>query len=123
MKHPAYQRVLRGFKAGVRRLTGMHSAMATVGTSPGAETGSIGLGFSIPVDQAKRVADELIATGKAPHAHLGVQVTDATSPAGALTVGVTKGDAAAARLPVAAVVTNIDDKVIDGADALGAAVV
>ena len=96
--------------------------MATVGTSPGAETGSIGLGFSIPVDQAKRVADELIATGKAPHAHLGVQVTDATSPAGARTVGVTDGGAAAAGLPVAAVVPNIDDRVIDCADALGAAV-
>jgi putative serine protease PepD len=62
------------------QLIGMNSAMATLGTSPGAETGSIGLGFSIPVDQAMRVADELIATGKASHASLGVQVADATSP-------------------------------------------
>ncbi|MCW2562609.1 MAG: peptidase and chymotrypsin/Hap, partial [Mycobacterium sp.] len=38
------------------QLIGMNSAMATVGGSPGAETGSIGLGFSIPVDQAMRVA-------------------------------------------------------------------
>ena len=104
------------------QLIGMNSAMATVGGSPGAETGSIGLGFSIPVDQAKRVADELIATGKAPHASLGVQVTDATSPAGARVVGVTNGGAAAAGLPIGAVVTKIDDQVIDSADALGAAV-
>ena len=44
------------------QLIGVNSAMATVAASPG----SIGLGFAIPVDQAKRVADALIATGKAP---------------------------------------------------------
>jgi putative serine protease PepD len=104
------------------QLIGMNSAMATVGGSPGAETGSIGLGFSIPVDQAMRVADELIATGKASHASLGVQVTDATNPSGARVVGVTNGGAAASGIPVGAVVTRIDDQVIDGVDALGAAV-
>jgi len=74
------------------------------------------------VNQAKRVADELITTGKAPHAPLDVQVTDATSPAGVRTVGVTNGGAAGAGLPFAAVVTNVDDQVIDCADALGAVV-
>jgi putative serine protease PepD len=44
------------------QLIGVNSAMATMAASPG----SIGLGFAIPVDQAKRVADALIATGKAP---------------------------------------------------------
>ena len=43
----------------------MNSAIATLYASPGSPTGSIGLGFAIPVDQAKRVADALIATGKA----------------------------------------------------------
>jgi putative serine protease PepD len=105
------------------QLIGMNSAMATVGGSPGAETGSIGLGFSIPVNQATRVADELIATGKASHASLGVQVADATNTPGARIVGVTNGGAAAAAgLPIGAVVTRIDDQVIDSADALGAAV-
>lgn len=105
------------------QLIGMNSAMATVGSSPGTETGSIGLGFSIPVDQAKRVADELIATGQASHASLGVQVTDATSPPGARIIGVTNGGAAAsAGLPVGAVLTRFDDQGIDSADALGAAV-
>jgi putative serine protease PepD len=104
------------------QLVAMNSAMATVGGSSGAEAGSIGLGFSIPVDQAMRVADELIATGKASHASLGVRVTDATNPPGARIVGVTNGGAAAAGIPVGAVVTRIDDQVIDGVDALGAAV-
>jgi len=105
------------------QLIGMNSAMATVGGSSGAETGSIGLGFSIPVDQAKRIADELIATGKASHASLGVQVADDTNTPGARIVAVTSGGgAAAAGIPVGAVVTRIDDQVIDGVDALGAAV-
>jgi putative serine protease PepD len=41
------------------QLIGINSAMASVGNSSG-ESGSIGLGFAIPVDEAKRVADELI---------------------------------------------------------------
>ena len=48
------------------QLIGVNSAMATLAASAGSPTGSIGLGFAIPVDQAKRVADALIATGKGP---------------------------------------------------------
>jgi putative serine protease PepD len=40
------------------QLIGMPSAIATLGTSSGS-SGSIGLGFAIPVDQAKRVVDQL----------------------------------------------------------------
>ena len=50
-------------------LVGVNSAIATLGgDSPDAQSGSIGLGFAIPVDQAKRIADELIANGSAAHA-------------------------------------------------------
>ena len=56
-------------------LIGVNSAIATLGgDSQEAQSGSIGLGFAIPVDQAKRIADELISTGTASHASLGVQV-------------------------------------------------
>src|SRR6202030_1138134 len=44
------------------QLIGVNSAMATLAASAGSPTGSIGLGFAIPVDQAKRVAVALIAT-------------------------------------------------------------
>ena len=50
-------------------LIGVNSAIASMGggqDSPGAQAGSIGLGFAIPVDQAKRIADELVATGHRP---------------------------------------------------------
>jgi putative serine protease PepD len=104
------------------QLIGMNSAIATVG-SPGAQSGSIGLGFAIPVDQAKRIADELIATGKASHASLGVQVGNDPNAPGARIVDVTSGGpAAAAGLPAGAVVTKVDDQVISSPDALVAAV-
>jgi putative serine protease PepD len=55
------------------QLVGMNSAMASLGNSPDAQTGSIGLGFAIPVDVARRVTGELIATGTASHASLGAR--------------------------------------------------
>jgi putative serine protease PepD len=105
-------------------LVGVNSAIATLGgDSPDAQSGSIGLGFAIPVDQAKRIADELISTGTASHASLGVQVSNDTTTHGAKIVEVTKGGAAAtAGLPSGVVVTKVNDRVIGSADALVAAV-
>jgi len=105
-------------------LVGINSAIATMGgDSPDAQSGSIGLGFAIPIDQAKRIADELIATGTATHASLGVQVSNDNSTNGAKIVAVTEGGpAASAGLPNNVVVTKIDDRVINSSDALVAAV-
>ncbi|HWF29337.1 MAG TPA: trypsin-like peptidase domain-containing protein [Mycobacterium sp.] len=106
------------------QLVGVNSAIATLGAdSPDAQSGSIGLGFAIPVDQAKRIADELISTGKATHASLGVQVTSDKSTPGAKVVDVVQGGAAAtAGVPKGVVVTKVDDRPINSADALVAAV-
>jgi putative serine protease PepD len=106
------------------QLVGINSAIATLGgDSPDAQSGSIGLGFAIPVDQAKRIADELISTGKASHASLGVQVTSDKSTPGAKVVDVVTGGAAAnAGVPKNVVVTKVDDRPISSADALVAAV-
>jgi len=105
-------------------LIGVNSAIATMGdTNSNAEAGSIGLGFAIPIDQAKRIADQLIATGKASHASLGVRVSSDENTHGARIVDVTGGGpAASAGLPTGAVVTRVDDRVIDSADALVAEV-
>jgi putative serine protease PepD len=55
-------------------LVGVPTAGATVpsesGESPG---GSIGLGFAIPVDAAKTISAEIIATGQVTHAYFGLQ--------------------------------------------------
>lgn len=106
------------------QLVGINSAIATLGAdSPDAQSGSIGLGFAIPVDQAKRIADELISTGKASHASLGIQVTSDKGTPGAKVVDVIQGGAAAgAGLPKNVVVTKVDDRPISSADALVAAV-
>jgi putative serine protease PepD len=106
------------------QLVGVNSAIATLGAdSPDAQSGSIGLGFAIPVDQAKRIADELISTGKATHASLGIQVTSDKGTPGAKVVDVIQGGAAAnAGVPKNVVVTKVDDRPINSADALVAAV-
>ncbi len=105
-------------------LVGVNSAIATLGgENADAQSGSIGLGFAIPIDQAKRIADELIQNGTASHASLGVQVGNDASTNGAKIVEVTSGGAAAAAgLPSGVVVTKVDDRVIGSADALVAAV-
>ena len=91
--------------------------------SGGGQSGSIGLGFAIPVDQAKRIADELISTGTATHASLGVQLSNDSSAQGAAIAQVVDGGpAAAAGLPNGVVVTKVDDQVIDSSEALVAAV-
>ncbi|MET8170746.1 trypsin-like peptidase domain-containing protein [Streptomyces sp. NPDC005329] len=54
---------------------GINSAIRSAddGTDSGsARAGSIGLGFAIPVNQGKRVAEELINTGRATHPVIGV---------------------------------------------------
>jgi putative serine protease PepD len=106
-------------------LVGVNSAIATLGgdSAGQSQSGSIGLGFAIPVDQAKRIADELIQSGTASHASLGVQVGNDVGVDGAKIVDVTSGGAAsAAGLPSGVVVTKVDDRVIGSADALVAAV-
>jgi len=106
-------------------LIGMNSAIATMGddNGPNAGAGSIGLGFAIPIDQAKRIADQLIATGKASHASLGVRVSSDPTTHGAVVVDLTNGGpAVAAGLPKGAIITKVDQRVIDSADALVAAV-
>ncbi|MBA0046293.1 trypsin-like peptidase domain-containing protein [Mycobacteroides sp. LB1] len=108
-------------------LIGVNSAIASLSggqdSQGGGQAGSIGLGFAIPVDQAKRIADELVSTGTVRQASLGVQLGSDQNTPGALVAGVIRGSAAAtAGLPKGAVITKVDDQVIDGPDALVAAV-
>lgn len=109
------------------QVVGINSAIKTAGGSGQSEGGNIGLGFAIPIDQAKPIIDELVAKGKATHARLGVQVGNAQSSAafqqGATIGEVTSGGAAdKAGLKSGDVVTAIDGKAIASGDALVAAV-
>ncbi|MGW6288558.1 trypsin-like peptidase domain-containing protein [Streptomyces sp. NPDC055107] len=50
----------------------IRAADSAKGPEAGGQSGSIGLGFAIPINQGKRVAEELISTGKATHPVIGV---------------------------------------------------
>jgi putative serine protease PepD len=54
------------------RVIGVNSAIARVPGTSGEQSGNIGLGFSIPSDQVRKTADQLIRTGKAEHPIIGV---------------------------------------------------
>src|SRR5215813_6486039 len=96
------------------KLVGVPTAGATVPNSGG---GSIGLGFAIPVDLAKSIADEIIATGRVTHAFFGLQTVpippgaaeQAGLPEGLFVQAVTAGGPAAmAGLRAVDVITKID---------------
>lgn len=102
-------------------VVGVNSAIAGTGDSTsGTQSGNIGIGFAIPSDEASRIADELITTGKATHAVLGITVKGAaqqsgpTSGAGA-TVGSVQAGSPAAKAGIKAgdVITKIGDQRID----------
>jgi putative serine protease PepD len=63
---------------------GVNSAIASLGSSLGAQSGSIGLGFAIPINQARKTADQLIKNGKATYPIIGVAVDMNYNSGGAL---------------------------------------
>jgi putative serine protease PepD len=83
--------------------------------------GNDGVGFAIPSSIVQRVAQQLISSGKVAHAYLGVQLSDGN---GGAQVGqvVSGGPASDAGLRSGDIVTAIDGKAINGADALVTAV-
>lgn len=102
------------------QLVGIPSAGASVPNESGqASSGSVGLGFAIPVDLAKTIANEIISTGRVVHSFFGVQVTPVTAAAAAtanlpeglyisyLSPG---GPASGAGLQVGDVITKLDGR-------------
>ncbi|WP_084654493.1 S1C family serine protease [Nocardia altamirensis] len=108
------------------KLIGINTAIASLGAGEpgvGQQSGSIGLGFAIPIDQARRVADELIKTGHATYAQIGVKIQAQDTVNGARVLDATPdGPAAKAGIPAGVIVTKLNDRTIDTGDALVAAV-
>ena len=89
------------------RIIGINSVIATL--SSDSTSGSIGLGFSIPINEAKRVIDEIIATGKSTRPVLGVYFSDTYTGIGAKIETVIPGEAAgSAGIPSGAIIRSID---------------
>jgi putative serine protease PepD len=108
---------------GAGRVVGMNTAIASVtGTAGGQESGSIGLGFAIPMNQARRLATELVDTGQATQAVMGVGVGDAPPQGAVLATVDPGGPAATAGLAPGDVVVGVDDRNIPDANAFVAAV-
>ena len=103
-------------------VVGINTAIRSVGMGEG---GSIGLGFAIPIDDARAIAEELIRTGVVTHAEIGINarsVTDGTTD-GAQVQNVQQGGAAAAAGIVEGdVIVKVGDRTIAGADELVVAV-
>jgi putative serine protease PepD len=102
------------------KVVGVNTAIASLGGG-GSQSGSIGVGFAIPIDEVQSVAEQLIRGETPKHALLGVQISDDED--GALIQSITEGGAAdRAGLEVGDIVTKFGDKRIASADALSAAV-
>jgi putative serine protease PepD len=113
------------------KLVGINASIRTSGSSMGEESGSIGLGFAIPIDEVLPVIDQM-KNGETPtHARLGITVGDVSPQSGAgaeVTEGaqiqeITDGSAAgSAGLESDDVITKIDDTVVTGSDSLVATI-
>ena len=101
-------------------VVGINSSIRSAAS--GGEAGSIGLGFSIPINEVLPIVDQMTAGETPTHAKLGISVGNAdtdTQGEGAVVGDVTPGSAAEkAGLQAGDVVTKIDELRITGADSL-----
>lgn len=103
---------------------GINSSIASTASHSG-QAGSIGLGFAIPSNQARTVAEQLIENGVAQHAYLGVTLSDATATADGVTRAGAKVESVATDTPAASaglkagdVVVGINSRAVGGAESL-----
>jgi len=107
-------------------VVGINSAIASTSSPLGGQAGNIGVGFAIPIDQAKVIAKELIENGHAAHPLMGVSLADATDSNGndlarvqAVSSG---GPAEKTGIKVGDVIVAVGGKTTSGADAVIAAI-
>jgi len=106
---------------------GVNSAIATVGGSLGGESGNIGVGFAIPINQVRRTVEQLIDKGKAEFPIIGASLDGSYDGEGArIAAGganggpaiVPGGPAAAAGLKAGDVILAMDGKTVQGSSEL-----
>jgi putative serine protease PepD len=99
------------------QVVGVNSAIATTGGTAGGESGNIGVGFAIPIEQVRVTADQILRNGEAEYPVIGAQVqTGQTGGKGAQIESVTPGTPAdQGGLEEGDVITAVDgQRVTDG---------
>ena len=97
---------------GQGQVIGVNSAIATLGS--GTQSGSIGLGFAIPINQAQRVISEIIETGKSSTPIAGISIDSTFDGTGAkIAEVVADGPAASTDLKVGDIVTKINGEAVE----------
>lgn len=104
---------------GAGRVIGVNSAIASMGAELGGQAGSIGLGFAIPIDVAKRIADEIRTTGTSRTPIIGVSLdTEFTGPGARIAEVTPNGPAELAGLESGDLITKVDGTVLADATQL-----
>lgn len=111
------------------KLVGINSAIASMSEGNGGQSGNIGIGFAIPVTEARSVATQLIEKHTVAHPYLGVQLRNALATEGSTTrraAGIAKVEpgtpAAQAGVQAGDAVIAIDGAPVDSALSLTAQV-
>lgn len=95
------------------QVVGVNSAIATTGGAFGGESGNIGVGFAIPMEQVRVTAAQILATGEAKYPVIGANVNTGPQQDGAEVVEVPSGTPAdLGGLKEGDVVVAVDDKQI-----------
>ena len=102
---------------------GVNSAIASLGNSISGQPGSIGLGFAIPINQAKKQADQLIKTGTSHYPIVGMSLDSNFAGPGAKIANISTailagGPAEKAGLKAGDIILAIDGQNIETANDL-----
>ncbi|HEX6417202.1 MAG TPA: trypsin-like peptidase domain-containing protein [Acidimicrobiales bacterium] len=104
-------------------VVGVNTAIASLAQGPTGQGGNIGVGFAIPIDTARDIAEQLIEDGSATHAYMGVGIVDAATGRGAQVGVVEDGEPAdEAGIEEGDVIVRVDDREITDAASLTAAI-
>jgi putative serine protease PepD len=96
------------------RVIGINAVIKSM-VANGQEAGNIGIAFAIPINQAMRVASDLIDTGRARRTVVGAEVDTYDGPGGGVRITTVEeaGPAATAGLRSGDVVTRIDSHLVE----------
>jgi putative serine protease PepD len=95
------------------RVIGVNSAIATLASAITGEGGSIGLGFAVPINSAKRISDELMDTGESRTPIIGVTLDTTFTGIGARVAEITADGPAQGELRQGDVITKLNGRAID----------